>query len=85
MKQKDAVKLSIAIACLVAAGLILYLTMRESPQPTPIVAPPVAADSTPAPAAKPDGTQPENLTMEGVKTDRPARPTSPIRAAPGGK
>ena len=83
MKQKDAVKLSVAIACILAAALIAYLTMFRGAAETPsvVVAPTGDAPAgTPTPGAAP---KQEDLGLPGAK-DPKARPSSPIRVAPGG-
>ncbi len=79
MKQKDAIKLSAAIALLAAAGLIAYLTLREpKPPAAPVPAPTANAQPTPAPGTAP---KQETLTIQGGSKPAEA-PRGPIRAAP---
>lgn len=83
MKQKDAIKLSAAIALIAAAGIILYITMREPAPPPAPAAPAPSGDTAAAPAP---GTTPknENLQFEG-KNATQELPRGPIRVAPQGK
>lgn len=82
MKQKDAIKLSAAIALIAAAGIILYITMREPAAPAPAVPAPTGdTAAAPAPGAAPKN---ENLQFEG-KNSTQELPRGPIRVAPQGK
>jgi hypothetical protein len=80
MDKKQAIKIGAAVLMLVAAGLILFITMRE-PAETP-AAPQASGAEAPAPAGK-AGVNEKASAVEGGGGEGPTR--GPTRIAPTSK